>query len=342
MPSAVTPDSSTGSPSGESVNGYFHVSNGASNGANGHAANGDAVHGNGANASFTNGVANGLNGLNGHGHSSASSNGSASTTSNGDVNGTGLNGNYSPTHKVMPIAIVGMACRMPGSVSTPAEFWELCTRARTGFTAIPPSTRFNSAAFHHPNPGKAGCFNPVGGNFLNVDLAAFDAPFFGLTEKEAISMDPQQRLLLECTFEALESAGMPKHEIVGRDVGVFVGGSFPEYESHLFRDSDTIPMHQATGEFISVASLFSFSFVVISLSFPFIFPYFILPFHPSLHRDFPFFSFFLLLLFLSFFFCYCLSFPFPLPVFFIACMLGKLTVFRMCIRHAVEPHLPLL
>jgi hypothetical protein len=29
---------------------------------------------------------------------------------------------------------------------------------------------------------------------------------------------------------------------------VFVGGSFPEYESHLFRDSDTIPMHQATGK----------------------------------------------------------------------------------------------
>jgi len=61
-------------------------------------------------------------------------------------------------------------------------------------------------------------------------------------------MDPQQRLLLECTFEALENAGVPKHEIVGKDVGVFIGGSFAEYESHLFRDSDTIPMHQATGE----------------------------------------------------------------------------------------------
>lgn len=61
-------------------------------------------------------------------------------------------------------------------------------------------------------------------------------------------MDPQQRLLLECTFEALENAGIPKHTIIGKEVGVFVGGSFPEYESHLFRDPDTIPMHQATGE----------------------------------------------------------------------------------------------
>jgi len=146
----------------------------------------------------------------------------------------------------MPIAIVGLACRMPGDVSTPAEFWELCARARTGYTEIP-KTRFNNERFYHPNPGKGGASNPVGGNFLDVDLAAFDAPFFGLTEKEAISMDPQQRLLLECTFEALESAGIPKHTVVGKDVGVFIGGSFPEYESHLFRDSDTIPMHQATG-----------------------------------------------------------------------------------------------
>ncbi|KLU82825.1 hypothetical protein MAPG_01893, partial [Magnaporthiopsis poae ATCC 64411] len=146
----------------------------------------------------------------------------------------------------MPIAIVGMACRMPGSVATPAEFWELCSRARSGFSKVP-KERFNHDLFYHPNPGKTGAYHAEGGNFLDVDLAAFDAPFFGLTEKEAISMDPQQRLLLECTFEALENAGVPKHSIVGKDVGVFVGGSFAEYESHLFRDSDTIPMHQATG-----------------------------------------------------------------------------------------------
>lgn len=173
--------------------------------------------------------------------------------SNGHTNGhaNGSSNHHYPPAKTMPIAIVGMACRMPGNVATPSEFWELLSRARTGFTEIP-QRRFNPAAFYHPNPGKGGAFNAVGGNFLDVDLAAFDAPFFGLTEKEAISMDPQQRLLLECTFEALESAGVPKHTIVGKDVGVFVGGSFPEYESHLFRDSDTIPMHQATGKHNSV------------------------------------------------------------------------------------------
>ncbi|KAI0159906.1 ketoacyl-synt-domain-containing protein [Hypoxylon sp. FL1284] len=200
----------------------------------------------------TNGHVNGSHAqLNGqaNGHRVGQSNGIANGLSNGHTNGAnGLNGSYPspPKEKPMPIAIVGMSCRLPGSVSSPAEFWELCARARSGYTEIP-KERFNTASFYHPNPGKAGCHNPVGGHFLNTDLAAFDAPFFSLTEKEAISMDPQQRLLLECTFEALENAGIPKHTIVGKDVGVFVGGSFPEYESHLFRDSDTIPMHQATG-----------------------------------------------------------------------------------------------
>ncbi|KAH8652219.1 putative polyketide synthase [Xylariales sp. PMI_506] len=180
---------------------------------------------NGLDSHHTNGIANGL--TNGHALDS-------------DIRVT------PPKSTQVPLAIVGMSCRLPGNISAIGEFWESLARARSGYSTIP-KERFDIASFHHPNPGKAGCANPVGGHFLNVDLQAFDAPFFSLTEKEAISMDPQQRLLLEGTFEALENAGIPKHTIVGKDVGVFIGGSFPEYESHLFRDSDTIPMHQATG-----------------------------------------------------------------------------------------------
>ncbi|KAN0113308.1 BcPKS8, polyketide synthase [Hyaloscypha variabilis] len=155
-----------------------------------------------------------------------------------------IKGNTSP--KIIPIAITGMSCRLPGNVTTPDEFWELLSRARSGWSKIP-KERFGDSSFYHPNPGKAGCFNAVGGHFLSEDVASFDAPFFGLTSQEAISMDPQQRLLLECTFEALENAGIPKHEIVGKRVGVFIGGSFSEYEASSFTDADTIPMYQATG-----------------------------------------------------------------------------------------------
>lgn len=151
--------------------------------------------------------------------------------------------------EVQPIAIVGMSCRLPGNVSSPDDFWELCSRARDSWSEIP-KERFEGASFHHPNPGKNGCFNAIGGNFLKEDLGLFDAPFFGLTAQEATSMDPQQRILLECTFEALDSAGIPKSSIVGKEVGVFIGGSFSEYESQLFADSETIPMHQATGQLL--------------------------------------------------------------------------------------------
>lgn len=136
------------------------------------------------------------------------------------------------------------------NVATPDQFWELCSRARTGWSEIP-KERFNNASFHHPNPGKVGCFNAAGGNFLKEDLGLFDAPFFSLTAQEATSMDPQQRILLECTFEALDSAGIPKHDIIGKNMGVFIGGSFSEYESQSFADSDTIPMYQSTGEIAS-------------------------------------------------------------------------------------------
>ncbi|OKL60218.1 hypothetical protein UA08_04929 [Talaromyces atroroseus] len=144
------------------------------------------------------------------------------------------------------IAIIGYACRLPGNVSSPTDLWELCTRKRSGWSPIP-KDRFASGAFHHPNPSKVGTFNPTGGYFLQDDIARFDAPFFNITAQEAISMDPQQRLLLECSYEAVESAGLPKESLAGRNVGVFVGGNFADYELRNVRDVETIPMYQSTG-----------------------------------------------------------------------------------------------
>lgn len=173
-------------------------------------------------------------------------NGSNTNGVNGHVNGHTTPNDVDPLPaKHTPIAIVGMACRLPGEVSNPDEFWELCSRARSGWSEFP-GERFLADSFYHPNPGKPGSFNPKGGHFLR-DLASFDAPFFNMTAQEAKSLDPQQRLLLECTFEALENAGIPKHTIAGRDVGVFIGGSFSEYDAEGFRDSETLPMYHVTG-----------------------------------------------------------------------------------------------
>jgi acyl transferase domain-containing protein len=153
----------------------------------------------------------------------------------------------------MPVAIIGMACRLPGQVSTLQEFWELCARGRSGWSEMP-KDRFNPEGFYHPNPDRTGCFNPKGGHFLDEDIALFDAPFFNTTLQEARAMDPQQRLLLECSYEALENGGIAKQAIQGHDVGVFIGGSPSDYEINNLRDTATIPMHQITGCAISLQS----------------------------------------------------------------------------------------
>ncbi|KAJ5577871.1 type I iterative polyketide synthase [Penicillium hispanicum] len=153
-----------------------------------------------------------------------------------------------------PIAIIGYACRLAGQVASPGELWELCTRGRSGWSPIP-KDRFSHGAYHHPNPSKPGTINPAGGYFLNEEtFSRFDAPFFNVTVQEAISMDPQQRLLLECSYEVLESAGIPKESLAGRKVGVFVGGNFSDYELRNLRDVETCPPYQATGNAPSIQS----------------------------------------------------------------------------------------
>lgn len=154
--------------------------------------------------------------------------------------------NGGSSEKMMPIAIVGMSCRVSGGVSNPSQLWELCSRSRSGWSEIP-KERFNLEAYHHPNPEKLGCFNPIGGHFLQGDISLFDAAFFNISAQEAASLDPQQRIMLESAFEALEDAGITKNEVAGQNIGCFVGGSSADYEVANLRDTDTTPPYLATG-----------------------------------------------------------------------------------------------
>ncbi|KAI2625911.1 ketoacyl-synt-domain-containing protein [Hypoxylon sp. NC1633] len=146
----------------------------------------------------------------------------------------------------MPIAIVGMSCRLPGDVSSPGDFWKLLTKGRSAWSKIP-RDRFNQEAYNHPNPEKKGTINSQGGYFLSQNLEMFDPGFFDMTRKEAETMDPTQRLLLECSYEALENAGIPKESIAGKKVGVFVGGPDNEHRMGNLRDLDDSPMFDPTG-----------------------------------------------------------------------------------------------
>lgn len=54
-----------------------------------------------------------------------------------------------------PIAIIGMACRLPGEGDSLEGFWDLISSGRSAHSEIPP-TRFNANAWYHPNPDRKG------------------------------------------------------------------------------------------------------------------------------------------------------------------------------------------
>ncbi|OJD29678.1 polyketide synthase [Diplodia corticola] len=160
----------------------------------------------------------------------------------------------------MPIAIVGMSCRMPGAVSSLADFWDMMVSERSGRTAFPVD-RFNPDTFYHPNPDRKDCINTKHGYFVDQDVSTFDASFFKMGATEAAATGPQHRLLLECAFEALEDAGIPKERIAGRDVGVFATNNMCDYTFAQMNDvHSSTPMSAALGNACMLANGISYHF----------------------------------------------------------------------------------
>lgn len=131
---------------------------------------------------------------------------------------------------VMPVAIVGMACRFPGEGEDVESLFKMLQGGDNAWSEFPPD-RVNIDGFYHPSGNRQGSIGFRGAHFLKGDIKAFDAAvsaticsslealvprhvaeaddtgaqFFNVSQTEAQAIDPQQRVLLEVTYQALEN-----------------------------------------------------------------------------------------------------------------------------------------
>lgn len=158
------------------------------------------------------------------------------------------------SYKEDSIAIIGMSCRLPGSVNSVDAFWRLLRDGKDAIIEIPKS-RWDAGLYYSSDKDAPGKIVTRFGGFLD-EVDRFDASFFNIAPREAVNTDPQQRILLELTWEALEHAGLNPESLAGTQTGVFAGIFSNDYELlHVkCHDPQSLNAYFATGNSTSLAA----------------------------------------------------------------------------------------
>ncbi len=123
------------------------------------------------------------------------------------------------------IAIIGMACKLPGGIEDADQLWQFLCEGGDAIGECD-SPRWDWPAGIDPEGEHPGIDQ---GGFID-DIASFDAGFFRISPREALLMDPQQRLMLELSWACLEDAGYPPSTLAGSRTGVYIGASGTDYQ----------------------------------------------------------------------------------------------------------------
>lgn len=126
------------------------------------------------------------------------------------------------------IAIVGMACKLPGA-DDPEDFWKVMMDQQSTVEQIP-SDRLDINEYHDPTGLRPNTMRTKWGNFMKHPFS-FDAPFFKISPREAQSMDPQHRLALQLGYQAVEDAGC--NVVNPERFGCYIGVANDDYTRNL-------------------------------------------------------------------------------------------------------------
>jgi acyl transferase domain-containing protein/acyl carrier protein len=149
------------------------------------------------------------------------------------------------------IAVVGMACRLPGSPDV-AALWDNVIAGASCITPVP-RERWDVDALFDAALSKPGTVSTRWGGFIE-GIDGFDNEFFSISRREAARMDPQQRLLLEVAWETLESAHIPANALRGSNTGVFIGISSSDYSFLACGGVSDVDAYTGTGNAHSIAA----------------------------------------------------------------------------------------
>ena len=136
---------------------------------------------------------------------------------------------FAPT--ATPVAVTGIGCRLPGGVDSADALWKLL-RSGDNVVADAPAGRWDADELVALEAEASSRPPRWVGGFLDGDIGAFDAEFFGISPEEAELLDPQHRMLLEVAWEACEHAGLPISQLAGSNTGVFAGISNPDHATY--------------------------------------------------------------------------------------------------------------
>ena len=125
--------------------------------------------------------------------------------------------------EVEPIAVIGMAVRVPGA-ATYREYWDNILGRVESVTWFEPEALRQAGVPERllADPD----YVPAAGAIADADR--FDAGFFGFSPAEAAMLDPQHRLFLEGAWNALEDAGHDPRRFEGA-IGVYAGCFMNKY-----------------------------------------------------------------------------------------------------------------